>query len=77
MRWPIGWRDQVARQDFPAASTQPLGRVSLTAGVATLPEDGNQPEELLRAADARLYLGKEQGRNRVIGATQTSIGGCP
>lgn len=62
-------RDQVARQDFPAASTQPLGCVSLSAGVATIPEDGNQPEELLRAADARLYLGKEQGRNRVIGAT--------
>lgn len=43
--------------------------VSLTvsAGVALWPEDGESAAELLRCADQRLYQAKAQGRDRVIG----------
>jgi diguanylate cyclase (GGDEF)-like protein len=43
-----------------------LGSVTMSVGVASYPEHGRQPEELLRAADAALYQAKRQGRNRVV-----------
>ncbi len=42
-----------------------LGVVTTSAGVATYPEHGADPEDLLRAADSALYRAKEGGRNRV------------
>jgi diguanylate cyclase (GGDEF)-like protein/PAS domain S-box-containing protein len=43
----------------------PLGPVTISIGVATFPQHGRLPEELLRRADAALYRAKHQGRNRV------------
>jgi GGDEF domain-containing protein len=43
--------------------------VTLTAGVASFPANGNTRDELVRAADDALYAGKQAGRNRVITAT--------
>ncbi|MBC9252737.1 diguanylate cyclase [Pseudomonas alcaligenes] len=43
--------------------------LSATFGLAEWPRDGQSPDELYRCADRRLYRGKEQGRNRVIGAS--------
>jgi len=45
---------------------QPLGRITLSLGVAGYPGDGQTPDELLRAADAALYQAKERGRDRVV-----------
>jgi diguanylate cyclase (GGDEF)-like protein len=43
-----------------------LGTVSISLGVAAwTPQPGGTPSELLRAADAALYLAKEEGRNTV------------
>jgi diguanylate cyclase (GGDEF)-like protein len=39
-------------------------RVSLSAGVATFPEDGETAEELFRQADRALYAAKRGGKNR-------------
>lgn len=44
------------------------GRVTLSAGVATFPEDGNDQDALLRAADEALYAAKHAGRDRVVAA---------
>jgi diguanylate cyclase (GGDEF)-like protein len=46
-------------------------RVTVTAsvGVAIFPEQGNDPESLLHAADQALYCAKRSGRNRVCLAT--------
>ncbi|MHC1781215.1 MAG: histidine kinase N-terminal 7TM domain-containing protein [Anaerolineaceae bacterium] len=40
-------------------------RTTLTIGLATFPQHGQNIEELFKAADRALYLAKEEGRNRV------------
>lgn len=45
-------------------------RITVTIGTASFPEVGATVAEMLNIADQRLYLGKEQGRNRVIGSDQ-------
>jgi diguanylate cyclase (GGDEF)-like protein len=42
-------------------------RVTVSAGVASWPADGLSPQELLVAADLRLFKAKAHGRNRVVG----------
>jgi diguanylate cyclase (GGDEF)-like protein len=42
-------------------------RLTLSAGVASWPDDGAQVEQVLAAADARLYQAKRLGRDRVVG----------
>jgi diguanylate cyclase len=41
--------------------------VTVSAGVASWPEDGPLVGDLLAAADRRLFVAKEAGRNRVVG----------
>lgn len=45
------------------------GRVTTTVGIATFPIDSQSgaPEELVRIADERLYIGKRAGRDRIVG----------
>jgi len=43
-----------------------LAPVTISVGVAVLPDHGTSQNELLRAADAALYLAKKEGRNRVV-----------
>ncbi len=50
---------------------QPLGTVTLSAGVAVFPEHGRTSAAVLRAADRALYHAKESGRNRVTLAETT------
>lgn len=59
-------RLEVCGRVFAGGGTQPLGRVTVSAGVATFPLDASDESSLLRAADARLYLAKQAGRNRVM-----------
>lgn len=47
-----------------------LDPITFSAGVATVPENGNNAEMLIRAADRALYMAKETGRDRVIVARQ-------
>ena len=42
-----------------------LEPVTVSVGVAMYPEDGQNPQDLLRRADQALYAAKEAGRNRV------------
>jgi diguanylate cyclase (GGDEF)-like protein len=59
-------RLELCGRRFVGETSQPLGRVTLSAGVATFPLDAADDDALLRAADARLYLAKQAGRNRVM-----------
>jgi diguanylate cyclase (GGDEF)-like protein/PAS domain S-box-containing protein len=45
---------------------QSLGMVTISIGVAELPQHGTSPHELLEAADTALYRAKTEGRDRVI-----------
>lgn len=38
---------------------------TITVGVATFPQNGKNPDEVIRSADWALYAAKEEGRNRV------------
>jgi diguanylate cyclase (GGDEF)-like protein len=61
-------RLRIERYDFPFGESQPLGRVSVSGGVATFPDDAQDAVELLLAADSALYRAKQAGRNKVFRA---------
>lgn len=58
-------RVRVEATDFAGGERQPLGRVTISGGVACFPTDARGPTDLLKAADKRLYAAKGAGRNRV------------
>jgi diguanylate cyclase (GGDEF)-like protein/PAS domain S-box-containing protein len=45
---------------------QSLGMVTVSIGVAELPQHGTSRKELIEAADAALYRAKREGRDRVV-----------
>jgi diguanylate cyclase (GGDEF)-like protein len=47
---------------------QSIGMITVSVGVAALPEHGTAPNVLLDAADAALYRAKREGRDRVVKA---------
>ncbi len=59
-------RDQVCTHGFEHAAVQPGGKLSVSIGVATYPEDAGDAEGLVRAADAALYSAKHGGRDCVV-----------
>jgi diguanylate cyclase (GGDEF)-like protein len=56
-------RKAVLRTDFKNGTRQPGGRVTISVGVASLPEDATSLEKLVDAADSALYASKRGGRN--------------
>lgn len=57
----------VAVADYPFihGETQPLGRVTISVGVAEFPSEADSTDSLIRKADQALYRAKEKGKNRV------------
>jgi diguanylate cyclase (GGDEF)-like protein/PAS domain S-box-containing protein len=49
---------------------QSLWMITVSIGVAALPDHGTSPKQLLEAADAALYRAKRDGRDRVVAADQ-------
>jgi diguanylate cyclase (GGDEF)-like protein len=45
-----------------------LDRVTVSIGIATLPDHAMEPTELITAADTALYEAKRAGRNRAVAA---------
>jgi diguanylate cyclase (GGDEF)-like protein len=66
-RFAESFRQGVGMQGFTGEETQPLGRMSISGGVATFPLDAQDDITLVRVADSRLYQAKERGRNRTVG----------
>jgi diguanylate cyclase (GGDEF)-like protein len=47
-----------------------LPPVTISLGIATFPNDGTDPEDLIKKADAAMYAAKRAGRDRVVKYTQ-------
>ena len=58
-------RLEIEGYQFPYGEWQPLGRLTVSGGVAAFPGNAQNPADLLRAADAALYGAKKAGRNQV------------
>jgi diguanylate cyclase (GGDEF)-like protein/PAS domain S-box-containing protein len=58
-------RHAVSAYPFPHEDSQPGGRLTISLGVATFPEDLVETDGLIEHADRALYLAKQSGRNRV------------
>jgi diguanylate cyclase (GGDEF)-like protein len=69
-------RNLLANHPFPFAERQPLGRISVSGGVAEYPAHGLDAAGLLHAADEALYEAKRAGRNRVA-AARAAVGAAP
>lgn len=63
-------RRMVESTPFPHHDGQPLGRVTVSIGVAAYPEHGTNENEVLEAADRAVYESKRAGRNRVTLASK-------
>lgn len=58
-------RRLVENYPFQNRDKQPLGRVTISLGIAEFPADGASARALLDRADQALYRAKTEGRNRV------------
>lgn len=59
-------RNAIASALFPHAESQPLGRITVSGGVATFPDDAETADLLIKCADQALYQAKQAGRNRIV-----------
>ena len=60
------------RRTIAQTEIQELGSLTASFGIATMPDDAVEPEQLIRKADRALYAAKAGGRNRVEVAVTTS-----
>ena len=59
--------ERVAAAEFPGQ------KITLSLGVASLPDNGDTPDAVIAAADEALYQAKREGRNRVVQAPPRRI----
>lgn len=64
-------RKAIESADIAHREKQPLKVVSVSIGVATVPNHGSNHQELKELADDCLYQAKQAGRNKVVVSTQT------
>lgn len=58
-------RRAIAESGIEQGRTQPLGKVTISVGVATMPRDATDDVKLIDSSDAALYASKRGGRNKV------------
>jgi len=68
MRKAERFREAVEKAVFENEHTQPLGRLTVSIGVSSFPEHGEDMATIIKAADDALYQAKKTSRNLVISA---------
>ena len=56
----------IEASEFAGGEKQPLGRVTISGGVASFPLEAAGRDALVERADRNLYLAKQSGRNRIV-----------
>src|SRR5579859_2791341 len=59
-------RALIADSPMRLPGSEHLAEITISAGLASFPQDSSSEAELLAAADGRLFQAKHEGRNRVI-----------
>lgn len=59
-------RQSVEEYEFEGGKNQPGGKVTLSIGLATFPQDATDGKALIEKADKALYEAKAGGRNKVV-----------
>ena len=59
-------RSYISDYPFEGRETQPHGKVTVSMGVASFPEDGDDGPSLVSHADQAMYQAKRKGRNIVL-----------
>lgn len=69
------WSDAVQQRLRHLVENGPLSAygASATIGVVDIPREATSYREAYRLADQRLYIGKQQGRSRIIGPAGTTV----
>lgn len=62
-------REAVAAEPMQVPKRTESVRVTVSAGVAYWPDDGQDPDDLLHTADQRMFHAKALGRNRVVSSS--------
>jgi diguanylate cyclase (GGDEF)-like protein len=58
-------RIDVERQTFSHEEILPQKKLTVSIGIASFPEDGKNPSELIKYADKMLYQAKSKGKNNI------------
>jgi diguanylate cyclase (GGDEF)-like protein len=58
-------RQQVESHPFKGRETQPQGKVTVSIGISSFPDDGTDRATLIQCADGAMYRAKKSGRNKV------------
>jgi len=58
-------RDTLKKHPFPNKEQLPFGKLTFSAGIASIPEHAENLEQLIKMADDALYQAKRSSRNRV------------
>lgn len=59
-------RQLIESTPIPVSGNGVVERLTISAGLACFPEDGPKANQILEAADRRLFEAKRQGRNRIV-----------
>ncbi len=58
-------RRDIETYPFPNAEKQPSGKVTISLGVATFPNDAKEVREFIEIADKGMYIAKSSGKNKI------------
>jgi two-component system, cell cycle response regulator len=66
-------RISVANTPIELPRSKKTVQVTISAGLASFPEDGEDASELFAAADERMFRAKREGRNRVVAGSEVAV----